>query len=376
MYSTLGCVRRTPAVAAMEAMAGSGCQWLSWVCIAPIAHSFRCQTPLKYWLGHRFDTWHTQRAKTDFQMHSDSSYTQFQCHCERCVLCVSPIAEAVQSLSATAQTETQRVEERTRKSIFNGLVFSCEFTALADVCAANGRPLVAFSTALLSTQFIYNFQLVGSELSYREVAIRQWSRADSALNCEPLTDSGRRRHWSLKPEAMVEFRKSNCPPNACGRRAEEFVIVESGRQSVSWFNPLRYTMALLALVSGLSSVIIILIIAPNDHQFIALVISLFISLVGIIGSLKVDLTLSGLYSALMLLLLAIQCRYYYTEDISVVSLTVPMLGWASITPLSSFARLFLQFMYCIASSAFVYGLWFNAKCEDSSRMSRFVLERI
>ena len=176
---------------------------------------------------------------------------------------------------------------------------------------------------------------------------------------------------------MVEFRKSNYVVNAGSRRrTEDFVVVESARQSITWFNPLRYTMALLALISGLSSVIIIMIIAPNNHQFIALIISLLIALLGIIGSLRVDITLSGLYSALMLLLLAIQCRYYHTEDISVVSLTVPMLGWASITPLSSLARVFIQLMYCVASSAFVYGLWFNAKSEQSSRMSRFVLERI
>jgi hypothetical protein len=164
---------------------------------------------------------------------------------------------------------------------------------------------------------------------------------------------------------MVELSRNNY--------TSDYVVVESNRRSISWFNPLRYTMALLALISALSSSIIIIIIAPNDYQFMALFVSLCISIIGIIGSLKIDLLLSSIYCSIMLLLFVIQCRYYNLEDISVMSLTVPILGWASINPLSSFARVFLQLLYCIASTAFVYALWFENK---KSEVAEIVLSRI
>lgn len=171
---------------------------------------------------------------------------------------------------------------------------------------------------------------------------------------------------------MVEFRKNNYINN---RRDNDFVVVETSRQSISWFNPLRYTMALLALISAMSSVIIIMVMAPGEQQFLSLIISLMVSLLGIVGSLKIDLTLSGLYCCLQLLFLVIQVRYYNSTDMSVVSLTVPVLGWASINTLSSIARVFLQLLYSIASTAFMYGLWFN-RSDNCSQVSRFVLTRI
>jgi hypothetical protein len=169
---------------------------------------------------------------------------------------------------------------------------------------------------------------------------------------------------------MVELHKNNYTTS------QDFVVVESNRQSIAWFNPIRYTMALLALISAVSAVTIIVIIGPGHHQFLALIISLCVSLMGITGSLRCDLTLSGLYCALMAVFLVIQCRYYHSHDPGVLSLTVPMLGWAAVNSLSSFARLFLQLLHCIASTAFLYGLWINTGDKSRDRTQRFVLSRL
>lgn len=89
--------------------------------------------------------------------------------------------------------------------------------------------------------------------------------------------------------------------------------------------PIRYSMAFLTLFSILSTVIIAIILVPfGALQLLAQIISLIVSLSGLIGTFKRSILLSSIYALSMLLFLFLQCSYFFVllKLVQEVNLTV------------------------------------------------------
>ena len=76
--------------------------------------------------------------------------------------------------------------------------------------------------------------------------------------------------------------------------------------------PIRYSMAFLTLFSILSTVIIAIILVPfGPLQLLAQLISLVVSLSGLVGTFRRSIVLSSVYALSMLLFLFLQCSYFF-----------------------------------------------------------------